>query len=181
MSRKIFWAAFVAFAALTVSAEGFKDPDFELSPAGQLKKWSGGPWILLTQKDIKAEIIADASRAYSGKQYLFISNPDKLAIMVGGFPRIDKQPGKRYILTCHARGTAKLSIRFLRDDSKMKSRPWDPKSAHPAVRLTPDKWTEQTWSYVPQEDDAKLYIGLAVSEGDAEIDGMSLKVEDIAK
>ena len=181
MKGKIILSALAAVAALTVSAEGFKDPDFELSPAGQLKKWSGGPWILLTQKDIKAEIIADASRAYSGKQYLFISNPDKLAIMAGGFPRIDKEPGKRYILTCHARGTAKLSIRFLRDDSRMKSRPWDPKSAHPFVRLTPDKWTELTFAYVPQEDDAKLYVGVAVCEGDAEIDGMSLKVEDAAK
>ena len=49
MKGKIFLSALAAVAALTVAAEGFKDPDFELSPAGQLKKWSGGPWILLTQ------------------------------------------------------------------------------------------------------------------------------------
>ncbi|MBE6374858.1 MAG: hypothetical protein E7050_00160 [Lentisphaerae bacterium] len=179
MNKKFFVLALTVLTAFAVSAGGFRDPDFELSPAGQLKKWSGGSWILLTAKDIKAEIVTDASKAFSGKQYLHISNPDKNPISVGGFPRITVQPGKRYILSCRLRGTGKVSIMFIRNDKNLKGRPWDPKCAARRIQLTPDQWTEMTLSYVPQAEDFKMYVAVAVREGDADVDGFTLKIEDI--
>lgn len=179
MNKKFFALALTVLTAFAVSAGGFRDPDFELSPAGQLKKWSGGSWILLTAKDIKAEIVTDASKAFSGKQYLHISNPDKNPISVGGFPRITNQPGKRYILTCRAKGTARFNTMFIRNNKEMKGRPWDPKCAARSVVLSPDKWTEMTLSYVPQAEDYKMYVAISVRDGYAEVDGFELKIEDI--
>ncbi|MBR2624954.1 MAG: hypothetical protein IKD23_01000 [Lentisphaeria bacterium] len=179
MNKKFFVLALTVLTAFAVSAGGFRDPDFELSPAGQLKKWSGGSWILLTSKDVRAEIVNDESKAFSGKQLLVVSNPEKTPVSVGGFPRITNQPGKKYILTCRAKGTARFNTMFIRNNKEMKGRPWDPKCAARSVVLSPEKWTEMTLSYVPQAEDYKMYVAISVRDGYAEVDGFELKIEDI--
>ena len=180
MKKKSLLLTGVMMLTLMSFAGGFRDPDFEKSPAGQLKKWSGGSWIMLTSKDIKAEIVADEARAFRGRPLLVVNNPDNNSISIGGFPRITCQPGKRYILTCRAKGTARFNIMFIRNDKQMKNRPWDPKCAARSVILSPEKWTEMTLSYVPQADDFKMYVALSFRNGEAEIDALELKIEDIA-
>ena len=182
MSRTTFFYGLL-FLLLTVIAPALPamgDPDFELTAPGQLPKWSGGFWIRLSAQDFKAQIVQDPARAFSGKQYLHLSHPEKNALYVAGFPRITCQPGKKYILTAKVRGNGRLMMSFFRYDQKLKNRPWSNKAGTPYKKLTPGPWQDLRLEFTPLPGDFYITPAFAIRQGDADIDKVTLKTEDLS-
>ena len=174
---------FVAALFLTgaaVFAGGHSDPDFEKSPVGEIPKWNGGAWIKMSTPQFTAKVVEDPAKAFSGKKYLHLDNPGKTTVNVGGFPRFTCQSGKKYTVQCKARGTGQFNILFIRNDKKMKNRPWTNKAQAKQIQLVPDKWQELKFSYVPAPEDYKMCIALSLRNGSADIDQVTVTIEDDA-